>query len=149
MPEPAVRRFLHTMVRVSDLNQSLHFYCNLLGLREVRRKHSHQGRFTLVFLQAPEGDGQIELTYNWTRDGKEPEAYSHRSNMGHLAYETDDIYGLCQKLMDHGATIHRPPRDGYMAFVKSPDGISIEILQSGDPKPPQEPWASMKSQGTW
>ncbi len=138
-------KYLHTMVRVSDLDRSLDFYCNKLGLQEVRRKESPQGRFTLVFLAAPgDKEAQIELTYNW-----EPENYTGGRNFGHLAYAVDDIYALCQHLMEAGVTINRPPRDGHMAFVRSPDGISIELLQKGDSLPPREPWASMKNQGTW
>lgn len=133
------------MVRVTDIDKSLDFYCNLLGLVELRRKESEQGRFTLVFLAAPgQEDAQVELTYNW-----DPEDYGEGRNFGHLAYAVDDIYGLCQKLMDAGVTINRPPRDGHMAFVRSPDNISIELLQKGDALPPQEPWASMENVGTW
>jgi len=138
-------KYLHTMVRVSDLDRSLDFYCNKLGLRELNRKVNEQGRFTLVFLAAP-GDeqAQVELTYNW-----DPEPYTGGRNFGHLAYAVDDIYGLCQRLMDGGVTINRPPRDGHMAFVRSPDGISIELLQKGAALPPREPWASMKNTGQW
>jgi lactoylglutathione lyase len=138
-------KYLHTMVRVSDLEQSLDFYCNKLGLKEVNRKESEQGRFTLVFL-APEGDedAQVELTYNW-----DSEAYDEGRNFGHLAYAVDDIYQTCQRLADKGVTINRPPRDGYMAFIRSPDNISIELLQSGAPLPPQEPWSSMENSGKW
>lgn len=138
-------KYLHTMVRVTDLNQSLDFYCNKLGLVELRRKDVPQGCFTLVFLAAPgDEDAQVELTYNW-----EPEAYGEGRNFGHLAYAVEDIYESCQRLMDGGVTINRPPRDGHMAFVRSPDGISIELLQSGDPLPPREPWTSMPNSGTW
>jgi len=138
-------KYLHTMVRVSDLDESLDFYCNKLGLVELRRKDVPQGRFTLVFLAAPGDEGaQVELTYNW-----DPEAYSGGRNFGHLAYAVDDIYAACQRLLDGGVTINRPPRDGHMAFVRSPDGISIELLQRGDPLPPREPWASMENTGTW
>ena len=138
-------KYLHTMVRVSDLEQSLDFYCRKLGLKELRRRHSQQGRFTLVFLAAAgDEDAQIELTYNW-----DPEDYGEGRNFGHLAYAVDDIYALCQRLMDAGVTINRPPRDGRMAFVRSPDNISIELLQRGDPLPQQEPWASMENTGTW
>ncbi len=138
-------RYLHTMVRVTDLDQSLDFYCNKLGLREIDRYENEKGRFTLVFLGADENeDAQVELTYNW-----DPEAYDGGRNFGHLAYEVDDIYGLCQKLMDAGVTINRPPRDGHMAFVRSPDNISIELLQKGDALPSQEPWASMENTGEW
>lgn len=138
-------KYLHTMVRVSDLDASLDFYCNKLGLQKIRQRDSEQGRFTLVFLAAP-GDesAQIELTYNW-----DPEEYSGGRNFGHLAYEVDDIYALCQKLMDGGVTINRPPRDGRMAFVRSPDNISIELLQKGDSLSPQEPWLSMENSGAW
>jgi lactoylglutathione lyase len=133
------------MVRVKDLDASLDFYCNKLGLVEVNRKDIPQGRFTLVFLAAPgDEEAQIELTYNW-----DTEDYDNGRNFGHVAYRVDDIYALCQKLMDAGVTINRPPRDGYMAFVKSPDNISIELLQSGDRLPPQEPWASMENTGSW
>ncbi len=138
-------KYLHTMVRVTDIDASLSFYCDLLGLVEQKRKESEQGRFTLVFLAAP-GDeaAQVELTYNW-----DPEDYGEGRNFGHLAYEVDDIYALCQKLMDAGVTINRPPRDGRMAFVRSPDNISIELLQKGDALPAKEPWASMPSVGHW
>jgi lactoylglutathione lyase len=138
-------KYLHTMVRVTDLEESLDFYCDKLGLVELNRKDVPQGRFTLVFLAAP-GDesAQVELTYNW-----DAEAYSGGRNFGHLAYAVDDIYAACQKLSDRGVTINRPPRDGRMAFVRSPDGISIELLQRGDALPPREPWASMENQGTW
>jgi lactoylglutathione lyase len=138
-------KYLHTMVRVSDLEESLDFYCDKLGLVELSRKDVPQGRYTLVFLAAP-GDesAQVELTYNW-----DPEAYSGGRNFGHLAYAVDDIYAACQKLSDGGVTINRPPRDGRMAFVRSPDGISIELLQRGAALPPREPWASMENQGTW
>ena len=137
--------YLHTMVRVSDLDASLDFYCRKLGLRELSRKESAQGRYTLVFLAAP-GDerAQIELTHNW-----DAEQLHGGRNFGHLAYRVDDIYALCQRLMDQGVTINRPPRDGYMAFVRSPDGISIELLQAGDALPPQEPWKSMPNSGQW
>lgn len=138
-------KYLHTMVRVSDLDESLDFYCNKLGLVEVRRRESENGRFTLVFLST---DGSpencIELTYNW-----DPEAYGEGRNFGHLAYEVDDIYATCQDLMDKGITINRPPRDGYMAFIRSPDNISIELLQKGDKQAPREPWASMENVGHW
>ena len=138
-------KYLHTMVRVSDIDESLDFYCNKLGLVELRRKDSEQGRFTLVFLAAPgDENAQVELTHNW-----DPEEYGEGRNFGHLAYRVDDIYALCQKLMDAGVTINRPPRDGHMAFVRSPDTISIELLQKGDALPPQEPWASMENVGHW
>ncbi len=138
-------KYLHTMVRVSNLDESLDFYCNKLGLREIRRKESERGRFTLVFLAAPnDEEAQVELTYNW-----DPEQYTGGRNFGHLAYEVDDLYALCQRLLDAGVTINRPPRDGHMAFVRSPDDISIELLQRGDPLPPSEPWASMPNTGQW
>lgn len=138
-------KYLHTMVRVTNIENSLRFYCDALGLKEVRRKEIPQGRFTLVFLAAP-GDesAQVELTYNW-----DPEAYDEGRNFGHLAYAVDDIYAACQRLMDHGVTINRPPRDGRMAFVRSPDNISIELLQAGEALAPQEPWASMPNVGKW
>ena len=138
-------KYLHTMVRVSDVDASIDFYCNKLGLVELRRYDSEQGRFTLIFLAAPgDEDAQVELTYNW-----DPEEYGEGRNFGHLAYRVDDIYALCQKLMDAGVTINRPPRDGRMAFVRSPDNISIELLQKGDALPPKEPWASMPNTGHW
>jgi lactoylglutathione lyase len=138
-------KYLHTMVRVTNLDASLHFYCELLGLREVRRKESETGRFTLVFLAAPGDDAaQVELTYNW-----DPEVLTGARNFGHLAYRVDDIYALCERLQRGGVTINRPPRDGHMAFVRSPDNISIELLQAGDALPPQEPWASMPNTGSW
>ena len=138
-------KYLHTMVRISDVDKSLDFYCNQLGLVETRRYDSEQGRFTLIFLAAP-GDesSQIELTHNW-----DPEDYDEGRNFGHVAYQVDDIYALCQKLMDAGVTINRPPRDGHMAFVRSPDNISIELIQRGEDLPAREPWASMESTGTW
>jgi len=138
-------KYLHTMVRAKDVDDSLAFYCDLLGLVELRRYDSEQGRFTLVFLAAPgDEDAQVELTWNW-----DPEDYDEGRNFGHLAYEVDDIYALCQRLMDGGVTINRPPRDGRMAFVRSPDNISIELLQKGDALPAQEPWASMENSGHW
>ena len=138
-------RYLHTMVRVSNLEESLDFYCNKLGLKELRRNEVPQGRFTLVFLGAEENpDAQVELTYNW-----DPEPYGGGRNFGHLAYLVEDIYAACQRLMDRGVVINRPPRDGHMAFVRSPDGISIELLQRGAPLPPQEPWQSMPNTGSW
>jgi len=138
-------KYLHTMVRVTDLDESLDFYCNKLGLVELKRHDSQQGRFTLVFLAAPgDEEAQVELTYNW-----DPEEYTGGRNFGHLAYAVDDIYALCQKLMDDGVTINRPPRDGHMAFVRSPDGISIELLQKGESLPAKEPWASMPNTGSW
>ena len=138
-------KYLHTMVRVMDVDASLDFYCNQLGLVELRRHDSEQGRFTLIFLTAPgDEDAQVELTHNW-----DPEEYDEGRNFGHLAYQVDDIYASCQRLMDAGVTINRPPRDGRMAFVRSPDNISIELLQKGDALPAQEPWASMPSVGHW
>lgn len=145
-------RYLHTMVRVKDLDQALHFYCTLFGLREIRRIENEKGRFTLVFLAAPgdlerakgEASPCLELTHNW-----DPEDYTGGRNFGHLAYEVDDIYAFCKQLMDNGVAINRPPRDGHMAFVRSPDGISIEILQKGGHLPAEEPWASMSNTGTW
>ena len=144
--------YLHTMVRVTDLDASIDWYCNKFGLVELRRRESEQGRFTLVFLAAP-GDVDaakqssaplLELTYNW-----DPETYTGGRNFGHLAYRVDDIYAFCQKLMDAGITINRPPRDGNMAFVRSPDNISIELLQKGEAKAPAEPWSSMPNTGSW
>ncbi|MDR7269870.1 lactoylglutathione lyase [Pelomonas saccharophila] len=138
-------KYLHTMVRVSDLDASLKFYCDALGLRELRRSEHEAGRFTLVFLAAPGDDeAQVELTYNWDEKG-----YGGGRNFGHLAYAVPDIYAACQKLMDHGVTINRPPRDGRMAFVRSPDGISVELLQAGPAQAPAEPWASMPNTGSW
>lgn len=145
-------RYLHTMVRVKDVDQSLDFYCNLLGLEEVRRIENDKGRFTLIFLAAPEDRERgisekaplVELTYNW-----DPEEYAGGRNFGHLAYEVVDIYALCARLRDGGVTINRPPRDGHMAFVRSPDGISIELLQKGDALKPAEPWQSMPNTGAW
>ncbi len=143
--EDLTMKYLHTMVRVSDVDKSLDFYCNKLGLKEVRRNDYPQGRFTLIFLEAPESPGaQIELTHNW-----DPEEYGEGRNFGHLAFAVDDIYATCQKLMDEGVTINRPPRDGRMAFVRSPDDISIELLQKGDAQPPKEPWTSMPNTGHW
>lgn len=145
-------QYLHTMVRVSDLDESLRFYCDLLGLREISRKDVEKGRFTLVFLAAPEDEQRarldrapmIELTWNW-----DPEEYAGGRNFGHLAYRVDNIYDLCEHLREHGVTINRPPRDGRMAFVRSPDGISIELLQKDEPLPITEPWASMENTGSW
>jgi len=145
-------RYLHTMVRITDVDASIHFYCDLLGLTETRRTEVEEGRFTLIFLAAPKDKDQafannapeLELTYNW-----DPEPYDTGRNFGHLAYKVDDIYATCQHLMDNGVTINRPPRDGRMAFVKSPDNISIELLQEGDAQEPQEPWASMENTGSW
>jgi lactoylglutathione lyase len=144
-------RYLHTMVRVSDLEAALNFYCAKLGLKEVRRQENEKGRFTLVFLATPEDDARegaqspmVELTWNWDEKG-----YSGGRNFGHLAYAVKDIYALCDRLMKEGITINRPPRDGHMAFIRSPDGISIELLQDGKPLPPEEPWASMANTGSW
>ena len=145
-------RYLHTMVRVSDLDASLDFYCNKLGLVEINRYDNDKGRFTLVFLAAPEDEQRaredkapmMELTYNW-----DPEAYDGGRNFGHLAFRVDDIYALCEHLQNSGVTINRPPRDGHMAFVRSPDNISIELLQKGDALPAKEPWASMENTGEW
>ena len=138
-------KYLHTMVRITDIDKSLEFYCDHLGLVELRRHESEQGRFTLIFLAAPgDEEAQVELTYNW-----DPAEYGEGRNFGHLAYLVDDIYASCQKLMDAGVTINRPPRDGHMAFVRSPDNISIELLQKGDALPVTEPWASMPSVGHW
>ena len=145
-------QYLHTMIRISDIDASLRFFCDGLGLSEVRRYDSESGRFTLIFLAATDDMDSartqkaplIELTYNW-----DPEDYTGGRNFGHLAYRVDDIYALCTRLQDLGITIHRPPRDGNMAFIKSPDGISIELLQSGDALPPSEPWLSMPNTGSW
>ena len=138
-------KYLHTMVRVADLDASSKFYCDALGLREVKRMNNEKGRFTLVYLAAPgDEDAQIELTYNW-----DPESYTGGRNFGHVAYRVDDIYATCRVLMQRGVTINRPPRDGKMAFVRSPDLISIELLQKGAALAPQEPWVSMPSVGSW
>ena len=138
-------KYLHTMVRVSNIETSLDFYCNKLGLQEVNRYESEQGRFTLVFLSAPDNeDAQVELTYNW-----DPEDYDEGRNFGHLAYSVKNIYETCQQLMDGGVTINRPPRDGRMAFVRSPDNVSIELLQEGDPLPKHDTWATMDNTGKW
>jgi len=145
-------KYLHTMIRISDIDASLRFFCDGLGLSEVRRYDSESGRFTLIFLAATDDMETartqkaplIELTYNW-----DPEDYTGGRNFGHLAYRVDDLYALCTRLQDLGITIHRPPRDGHMAFIKSPDGISIELLQSGDALPPSEPWLSMPNIGSW
>ncbi len=138
-------KYLHTMVRITDVDASVDFYCNKLGLKEIRRADNEKGRYTLIFLAAP-GDksAQIELTYNW-----DPESYSGGRNFGHLAYAVDNIYETCDRLMKAGVTINRPPRDGRMAFVRSPDKISIELLQKGQALPPQEPWLSMPNTGEW
>ncbi|MCC0014326.1 MAG: VOC family protein [Rhodobiaceae bacterium] len=145
-------KYLHTMVRVSDVDKSLDFYCDKLGMIETSRRDSEQGRFTLIFLSAPDDESRaraeraplLELTYNW-----DPEEYGEGRNFGHLAFLVDDIYETCRKLMDSGVTINRPPRDGYMAFIRSPDNISIELLQKGDALAPAEPWASMGNTGHW
>jgi lactoylglutathione lyase len=138
-------RYLHTMVRVTDIESSLDFYRDKLGLQEIRRIENEQGRFTLIFLAADENpEAQVELTYNW-----DPEEYTGGRNFGHLAYSVPNIYETCQRLMDKGVTINRPPRDGRMAFVRSPDGISIELIQQGGALPPSEPWTSMKNTGVW
>ncbi len=145
-------RYLHTMVRITDVDQSLDFYCNKLGMKEVRRSESEAGRYTLIFLAAPEDEEAgrttraplLELTYNW-----DPETYGEGRNFGHLAFAVDDIYETCRRLTDAGVTINRPPRDGRMAFIRSPDNISIELLQKGDALPSAEPWASMENTGKW
>ena len=138
-------KYLHTMVRVTDIDASLRFYCEALGLRVLSRRDVLQGRFTLVFLAAPGDDeAQVELTHNW-----DPEPYSGGRNFGHLAYAVDDIYAACQRLAEHGVVINRPPRDGRMAFIRTPDGISIELLQAGQALPPAEPWTSMPNTGSW
>ena len=138
-------KYLHTMVRVSDIEQSLDFYCNKLGLKEINRYESEEGRFTLVFLSAPNNEeAQVELTYNW-----DTEDYDEGRNFGHLAYSVTNIYETCQQLLDSGVIINRPPRDGRMAFVRSPDNISIELLQDGEALPEREPWTSMENTGIW
>ena len=140
-------KYLHTMVRITNIEKSLDFYCNKLGLKEIRRMQNEKGRYTLIFLGAENSDDRyslLELTYNW-----EPEEYTGGRNFGHLAYSVKNIYETCKKLMDNGVVINRPPRDGHMAFVRSPDGISIEILQEGESLPPQEPWQSMENTGSW
>jgi len=138
-------KYLHTMLRISDIDESLEFFCGALGLEELRRYENETGRFTLIFLAAPgDSDAQVELTWNW-----DPEDYGEGRNFGHLAYRVDDIYATCQHLLDKGVTLNRPPRDGHMAFVRSPDNISIELLQKGDALPPTEPWASMPNSGSW
>lgn len=150
-------RYLHTMVRITDIEESLKFFCDILGFSEINRKENEQGRFTLIFLAAPHDKEMaentqapmIELTYNWPSDGAEPEMYTGGRNFGHLAYIVDDIYAICARAQDMGVVINRPPRDGHMAFIRSPDGISIELLQNGGPLPLQEPWASMQNTGTW
>ncbi len=138
-------KYLHTMVRVADVDKSLHFYCAALGLTEIARQESEKGRFTLIFLAAPgDENAQVELTYNW-----DPEEYGGGRNFGHLAYAVEDIYAACQQLQDHGVTINRPPRDGRMAFVRSPDNVSVELLQKGPALAPAEPWKSMPNTGVW
>ncbi|MEW4468209.1 VOC family protein [Parasphingorhabdus sp. JC815] len=143
-------QYLHTMLRVSDPDATIQFF-NLLGLEEVRRYDSEQGRFTLIFLAAPgqKDIAEVELTYNWPSEDSPPEEYDEGRNFGHLAYRVDNIYQICQTLMDAGVTINRPPRDGHMAFVRTPDNISVELLQAGDALPAQEPWASMENIGHW
>jgi lactoylglutathione lyase len=150
-------QYLHTMVRITDIEKSLDFYCGKLGMVEISRKDNEKGRFTLIFLAAGEDVDQaresktpmVELTYNWPDEDGHGEEYDGGRNFGHLAYRVDDIYALCQTLMDAGVIINRPPRDGYMAFIKSPDGISIELLQKGEALSPQEPWKSMENEGSW
>jgi len=150
-------QYLHTMVRIKDVDESLDFYCNKFGLVEFNRIENEKGKFTLIFLCAPKDEASakenkaplLELTYNWPSDANEAETYSGGRNFGHLAYRVENIYEICQRLMDAGVVINRPPRDGHMAFVKSPDGISIEILQDGDSLDPMEPWVSMDNTGTW
>lgn len=150
-------RYLHTMVRIHDIDASIDFYCNKLGLKEVRRHENPGGRFTLIFLAAPKNMAQseaerapeLELTYNWPDENGNSEQYGGGRNFGHLAYKVDDIYETCRRLMNAGVTINRPPRDGNMAFIRSPDGISIELLQDGTPLPPAEPWVSMPNSGSW
>lgn len=149
--------YLHTMVRIRDIEESIDFYCAKLGFKEISRKDNEMGRFTLIFLAAPYDEARavsanapmVELTYNWPDENGKVEVYTGGRNFGHLAFRVDDIYGFCQRLMDQGVTINRPPRDGNMAFIKSPDGISIELLQKGKAQDPQEPWASMSNTGTW
>ena len=150
-------RFRHTMIRITNIEESLDFFCNKFGLVETRRVDNDAGRFTLIFLAAPKDETraretrapEIELTYNWPAEDGSTETYSGGRNFGHLAYSVDDIYATCQALMDKGVTINRPPRDGYMAFIKSPDGISIELIQDNGPLEPKEPWKSMENTGTW
>ncbi len=150
-------QYLHTMIRIKDIDQSLDFFCNKLGMVETNRYENEGGRFTLIFLAANDDEGQgrankaplLELTYNWPDENGNVEDYAGGRNFGHLAYRVENIYETCQKLMDEGVTINRPPRDGHMAFIKSPDGISIELLQKGDSLEPQEPWASMENTGSW
>jgi lactoylglutathione lyase len=149
-------KYLHTMIRVSDLKETLHFFCEILGFKEVRRYDSEKGRFTLVFLCASSDEylaekksPTIELTYNWPSENAESEVYTQGRNFGHIAYGVEDIYELCHRLVKYGVTINRPPRDGYMAFIKSPDGVSIELLQIGEALKPEEPWLSMENSGSW
>ncbi|MCO4754444.1 MAG: lactoylglutathione lyase [Bacteriovoracaceae bacterium] len=150
-------RYLHTMIRVKNLDESLDFFCNKLGLKEVKRQDSEQGKFSLIFLAAPSDEESgaktsaplLELTYNWPDENGETETYTGGRNFGHLAYEVDDIYKTCAQLMEKDVTINRPPRDGYMAFLKSPDGVSIELLQKGERLEPQSPWKDMQNTGTW
>ena len=150
-------QYLHTMLRIKNIDESLHFYCDLLGLKEVRRYESEQGRFTLIFLAAPEDHARalsdkapmIELTYNWPDENGKVEEYSGGRNFGHLALRVNNIYRICEHLQSRGVTINRPPRDGHMAFVRSPDGVSVELLQKGENLQPLEPWASMPNTGTW
>ncbi len=150
-------QYLHTMVRVRDIDESLDFYCGKMGMTEISRKENEQGRFTLIFLAAGEDDDRaradkapmLELTYNWPDEDGKAEEYEGGRNFGHLAYRVDDIYATCQSLSDAGVIINRPPRDGHMAFIKSPDGISIELLQKGDALAPKEPWKSMENEGSW
>lgn len=149
--------YLHTMIRISDIDESLNFFCECLGMKEVNRYESEQGRFTLIFLASSSDEQKarenrtplLELTYNWPTESEEPETYTGGRNFGHLAYRVENIYETCQRLMDMGVTINRPPRDGHMAFIKSPDGISIELLQKGDSLSPAEPWKSMENEGSW
>lgn len=149
--------YLHTMVRIRDIDESLDFFCNKMGMVETRRVENEKGRFTLIFLAANDDEARasdtktplLELTYNWPAEDGSAETYTGGRNFGHLAYRVDNIYETCQKLQDAGVVINRPPRDGYMAFIKSPDGISIELLQKGDALPPAEPWASMHNTGSW
>lgn len=150
-------QYLHTMIRIRDIDESLDFFCNKLGMVESYRKENEKGRFTLIFLAANKDESRaaqtksplLELTYNWPDENGKTEAYTGGRNFGHLAYRVDDIYETCRNLMDKGVTINRPPRDGHMAFIKTPDGISIELLQKGEHLPPQEPWISMQNTGTW
>lgn len=150
-------QYLHTMLRISHIEESLHFYCDLLGLKEIRRYESEKGRFTLIFLAAPEDEVRaledkapmLELTYNWPDENGNIEQYTGGRNFGHLAFRVDNIYELCQHLSEGGVTINRPPRDGHMAFVRSPDGVSVELLQKGESLAPCEPWVSMPNSGTW